>query len=324
MYFEGVSLQLISLSPLQALGIPVALTGAVFLALGAEFQHRGVQKVDEATAGNAKHGLDIRQLLALARRPAWLLGTLMLGLAIVLQLVSLFLAPLTVVQPLGAFALLVTTVRKARATKTRIDRPTIRAIAFCVGGIGLFVTVAALTTTSLPIGELQLRVVLIILACVLAALGVAFVLYRRKAGTIFYVLGAGILFGFVATLAKVIIDRVHTVLQTGFHLEPGDGLALVCLVGIIVAAISGSYFVQTAYSSGSPDLVVAGLTVIDPIVGVTIGITVLGEAASAPLWASVVFVVAGALAVYGVFQLEARPAVSAGPPAHTPVQDPGQ
>jgi drug/metabolite transporter (DMT)-like permease len=61
--------------------------------------------------------------------------------------------------------------------------------------------------------------------------------------------------------------------------------------------------VQTAYSSGPPDLVVAGLTVIDPLVGVTIGIVVLGEAQGAPLWAGIVFVVSGALAIYGVFQL---------------------
>jgi F0F1-type ATP synthase assembly protein I len=61
--------------------------------------------------------------------------------------------------------------------------------------------------------------------------------------------------------------------------------------------------VQTAYSSGPPDLVVAGLTVVDPIVGITIGITVLGEAAGAPPWAAVVFVLAGIVAIYGVFQL---------------------
>jgi threonine/homoserine efflux transporter RhtA len=50
-------------------------------------------------------------------------------------------------------------------------------------------------------------------------------------------------------------------------------------------------------------VVVAGLTVIDPLVGVTIGIVVLGEATAAPLWASIVFVVSGLLAVYGVIQL---------------------
>jgi hypothetical protein len=230
----------------------------------------------------------------------------MLGFAIVLQLISLYLAPLTVVQPLGAVALVITSILNARATKSPLTRATIRAISFCVGGVGLFVTVAALTTTSLPIGTVQLSVVLIILACVLAALALTFVLFRKRITTIFYIVGAGVAFGFVATLAKVVIDRVRTLMQTGFHVAPGDGLAVVCLVGIIAAALLGSYFVQTAYSSGPPDLVVAGLTVIDPMVGVTIGIVVLGEATTAPPWAIITFLAAGALAIYGVRQLSRR------------------
>jgi drug/metabolite transporter (DMT)-like permease len=112
-----------------------------------------------------------------------------------------------------------------------------------------------------------------------------------------------VLFGFVATLAKVDIDRIQTIIAARRGLEVGDALTIVCLLGLILAGLLGSYFVQTAYSSGPPDLVVAGLTVIDPIVGVTIGITVLGEATNAPIWAAIVFVLSGILAIYGVFQL---------------------
>jgi len=39
------------------------------------------------------------------------------------------------------------------------------------------------------------------------------------------------------------------------------------------------------------------------MVAVVIGIVVLGEASQAPLWANLVFVVAGAIAVWGVFML---------------------
>ena len=46
----------------------------------------------------------------------------------------------------------------------------------------------------------------------------------------------------------------------------------------------------------------------DPIVGVTIGIAVLGEARSAPLWAGFAFAIAGILAIYGVIQLSRRQA----------------
>lgn len=302
----GMTDAFVSLSPLQALGIPVALVGSVFLAFGAELQHRGVTKVDAAGTGNARTGLRMGQLLALARRPSWLVGMLMLGVAIVLQLFSLFLAPLTVVQPLGAVALVLTALLDARRTKTRLGKSAIRAIFLCVGGIAVFVGVAAFTTTSLPIGTQQLVIVLIILICVLAALAAGFVGLRKRSPTIYYITAGGALFGFVATLAKVVIDRVHTIVLHGFKLVPGDGLTIVAFIAIIVAALSGSYLVQTAYSSGSPDLVVAGLTVIDPMVGVIIGIVVLGEAAAAPWWAGIVFCLAGAVAVLGVILLSRK------------------
>jgi drug/metabolite transporter (DMT)-like permease len=295
-----MSLHLVSLTPAQSLGIPVALVGSVFLAVGAQLQQRGVSKVDAAHGAGTRGGLGLGQLVALIRRPSWLLGTLCLGLAILLQLFSLYLAPLTVVQPLGALALVITAVINARVTKVRLDGRSIRAMALCVVGVGLFVAVAAATTTTLPILQPQLIAVTIILAVILALLGVCFLLLRKRLSRIFYVVAAGILFGFVATLAKVLIGRIQTIVEAHFHLAPADWLTILCLVGLLAAAFLGTYFVQIAYSSGSPDVVVAGLTVIDPIVGVTIGIVVLGEAAGAPLWAGIVFVVAGVLAVFGV------------------------
>ncbi len=298
--------ELVSLSPLQALGIPVALLAAVFLAVGAQLQHGGVAKVDAASSRSGRTGLRFGQLRALATRPSWLIGTLLLGLAIVLQLISLFLAPLTVVQPLGALALVITALLNARATKIRLDAPSIRAILLCIGGVGLFVGVAAVTTTSVPIGTQQLVIVLVILACVLAILTGAFFGLRKRSPIIFYIVASGVLFGFVATLAKVVIARVQTIVLRGFDLEPGDGLTIVAVVAVLVAALGGSYLVQTAYSSGPPHLVVAGLTVIDPMVGVTIGIVVLGEAAGAPLWSGIVFALAGAIAILGVVQLSRR------------------
>jgi drug/metabolite transporter (DMT)-like permease len=293
----------ISLSPYQAIGIPIALVGAIFLALGAQFQHRGVGKVDAASGATGQRGLSPRQLVSLLRRPSWVVGTLMLGLAIVLQLTSLYFAPLIVVQPLGAVALVITAVVNARVSKVKLDAISIRAIAFCVGGVALFVTVAAVNAESKPITETQLLTVLLILAVVLIGFAVVFGLLRHRITAIFYIVGAGILFGFVATLAKVVIDRIKTLVVTETAISASEWLTVLCVVGLIAASALGSYFVQTAYSSGPPDLVVAGLTVIDPVVAVTIGVIVLGEAASAPVWAIFAFVLAGALAIYGVLQL---------------------
>jgi hypothetical protein len=284
-------------------GIAIALVGGVFLSLGAQFQHKGVGIVEARHGSGHKSGLSVRQLLRLASSIWWIAGSLMLGLAIVFQLSSLTFAPLIVVQPLGVVALVITAIVNARVSRVRLDRHAIRAIVFCVVGIALFVTVAAIFARESVVERLQLIVILIVLGVVLVALAVAFAYFRKRASAIFYILAAGVLYGFVATLAKVVINRVGNEIA---GVTAGGGfewLTIVCIVGLLLAAALGAYFVQTAYSVGSPDLVIAGLTVVDPLVAVAIGIAVLGEAAQVPLWALFVWVVAAAPAVYGVFQL---------------------
>lgn len=285
----------ITLTPYQSIGIPIALVGAVFLSLGAQFQHRGVTHVEESHGDGEKAGLSIRQLMHLLARPSWVVGTLLLGLAILFQLTSLGFAPLIVVQPLGVVALVITAVLNARVSKIKLDRHAIRAIAMCVSGVGIFVAIAAVYAIEQEITEVQLLVVLGILGLVLAAFGVTFAFARRHVGAMFYIIGAGVLFGFVATLAKVVINRI---LNNNF-----EGLTVVAIVALLASAALGSYFVQTAYSVGSPDLVIAGLTVVDPLVAVLIGVVVLGEASLIPPAFAIVAVVAGAVAILGVLQL---------------------
>lgn len=296
----------ISLTPNQVVGIPIALVGAVFLALGAQFQHRGVTKVDRATNGLAASGLSLSQFALLLRRPSWVFGTLMLGLAVVFQLTALIFAPIIVVQPLGAVALIITAIVNARISGVKLKRDAIQPIIYCIVGVGIFVTIASFTAKSRPISEQELVLILALLGIITVAFGIVFALLRHRFKALIYIVGAGVLYGFVATLAKVVIDRVHTLLLGQSDTHGFEWLTLFCVVALLVATVLGGYFVQTAYSSGPPDLVIAGLTVIDPIVAVTIGIVVLQEASSAPLWATFVFLVAGALAVYGVFQLSKR------------------
>jgi drug/metabolite transporter (DMT)-like permease len=287
--------QQLALDPKQFLGIPIALVGAVFLSLGAQFQSRGVNKVEAATNGDASSGLNLGQLFALLRRPSWVFGTLMLGLAIAFQLTSLGFSPIIVVQPLGAVALVITAILNSRISKVVLDHRSIISIVLCVGGVFLFVVLAAFTARDRPIEEAQLIIILVILAVVLAVFGVGFAFLRTKFKAIGYIIGAGVLYGFVATLAKVVIKRVQ---QGDF-----EWLTVLCIAGLLGAAALGGYFVQTAYSSGPPDLVIAGLTVIDPLVAVGIGIVVLGEASEAPWWALIGYGITGLIAIIGVFGL---------------------
>lgn len=281
--------------PRILIGIPLALLGAVFMSFGAQYQHRGVQKVERLTATDGGAGLTGGQLWNLLRRPSWVVGTVMLGLAIVCQLSALSFAPLILVQPLGAISLVITTLLNARISGHRPTRRSLSAIALCVAGIFVFVTIAALYATETPISDGQLITVLVILLVVAIVLTSTWLWLRSRVAALFYIVAAGIMYGFVATLAKVVISRI----QTGDF----EWLTVVCVVGLIAGTAIGAYFVQTAYSSGPPDLVIAGLTVIDPIVAIVIGLAVLREAEHAPWGAYVGFVIAGALAIAGVFQL---------------------
>ncbi len=294
---EDVTDQLVGAfqNPGLLLGIPLALAGAVFMSLGAQYQHRGVEKMERLSGADGASGLTMVQVRGLLTRPSWLIGTLMLGLAVVCQLAALTVAPLIVVQPLGAIALVMTTLLSARISGHSPTRQSITAIVCCVGGIFLFVFFAAIFATEKDVTDTELFTILAILLVVIIILGACWLILRHRMRALFYVIGAGILYGFVATLAKVVIKRV----QAGDF----EWITIVCVVALIAAAAVGAYFVQTAYSSGPPDLVIAGLTVVDPLIAVLIGMVVLGEAAAAPPWVLVIFGVAGAIAVWGVVGL---------------------
>jgi hypothetical protein len=134
-----------------------------------------------------------------------------------------------------------------------------------------------------------------ILFVLLAMFGLLFWRSKGKVGALQYIFGAGVLYGFVASLAKVVIQRI---LQ-----EDYDLLTLLALVSLVGATVLGGWFVQNAYASGPPDLVIAGLTVIDPAVAVMIAIAILGEAEAASLGEVVGYGVAGIIAISGVLTL---------------------
>lgn len=281
------------LQPKQFLGIPIALAGAVLMSFGTQYQSRGLNKVERLSKKSASSGLSLDHILRLFGRPSWIFGSLMLVCAVAFQIGSLSLSPLLVVQPLGVVALVVTAVLNSKVSQVRLDQPVRAAITMCVVGVVIFVSVAAFTAQDSPVSGLELAIILVIFAAVLTALIAAYLAFRYRSYAIMYVVGAGILYGFVATFAKVILVRIMA--------ENWDALTWMAIISLAVGALVGMVFVQNAHSSGPPDLVIAGLTVVDPIVAICIGIFVLGEARHAPGWAIIVFVIAGAIAIMGVF-----------------------
>lgn len=278
---------------LRAIAVMLALLAAVGLALGAQFQN---DSVHQRVSGSGLTRLGIKQVLGLLKRPRWLVGTAFLMLGVVLQLAALTLAPLIVVQPIGAVALIITSLLNAKIYGVRLGPRTLFAIALTLAGISSFVVVAAGVATEAEISDEKLLQVLGVLALMLILFGFLMATSGGNAKALNYVFGAGVLYGFVATLAKVIIQRL---IQGDF-----DNLTLSAAIALALAAILGGWFVQNAYATGPPDLVIAGLTVIDPMVAVGIGIVILGEASEASFDVIMTFIGSGLVAVLGVYLLE--------------------
>lgn len=276
------------------LAILLAVLAAVALAFGAQFQNDAVVEHHVPKKRN-KGSLNLKQIFALWSRPRWVSGLALMVVGIVLQLAALTLAPLIVVQPIGAIALVITSVLNARINRTRITQLTALAIGLCTIGIAGFVIMASSVAHEVPINDDRLREVLGVLGAILAIFGLLFAVFARRVNAITYIVGAGVLYGFVATLAKVVIQRVY---QGQF-----EWLTVLCLVALLIAVALGGWFVQNAYSSGPPDLVIAGLTVIDPLVAVSIGIIILGEAQQANPITMFGFGFTALIAVVGVWVL---------------------
>lgn len=280
---------------IRAVAILLSLLAAVALAFGAQFQNDSIEKNVDKDKG-AKRGVGIANFLALLKNPRWLGGMSFLVLGALCQIAALTMAPLIVVQPIGALALVITALLNARSTKTPITKATWVAISLCTGGIATFVSLATgIAQDQRELSDANLYVILSILAFLLVALGTVFLVQRQRMNALTFILGAGLLYGLLATLVKSVIQRIQ---QSHF-----EWLTVICLIAAVLAMALGGWFVQNAYASGPPDLVIAGLTVIDPMVAVTIGIIVLGEASSASPLISIVFAASGATAALGVWLL---------------------
>ena len=244
-----------------------AVAGAFFLAFGAQRQGSAVTN---NTGGLALGGTGFLRLLT---NPRWVWGLLLLGVGTALNVVALTLGTLTVVQPIGAIALVITTIVNSRDQGIRLNRATVVSITACVAGSALFVLMAVnVVRENTHVSTTEEVTVVLLLSIVVVFFGGALGLFKRHLRSFFYIIGSGMLFGFVAVLTRIISKQIF---------DP-NGLGLLnvqwySVIAIAAAGGLGGWFVQNAYASGPPDLVIAGLTVIDPIVGIAIGITILAE-----------------------------------------------
>lgn len=264
-------------------GIALAVLGAVTIAFGTRIQHRAIV---------AASGTPARRVRGMLANRAWLSGTLLIGVAVALQLGSLALAPLAVVQPVGVVAVVLTSALNGELRRGRRSPTMIWGLALVIAGVTAFVAVAASVTAHPPVTDAMDLTVLVALALALAVIVPLYAVWRTRLHPLMYVAAGGILNGFVASLAATVLRRLV-----------GGNLGLLTLAagaGLGVAFVLGAFFVQASHALASADVVLAGLTVVDPVVAVLIGSFALREAAGAPAWAAAAFIASGTTAVAGV------------------------
>lgn len=275
------------------LAIGLAFLSAVSLAYGALLQHRGVSGL-HASEG----ALRLRTLARLFGSPYWVMGLVVMGAGIVANVTALAFAPVMVVQPVGAFALVISILLGMFHRSLAVHRSIVFTVILCVVGVAGFVTVSALVATTSPTSDAESRL-LAALALAFTVAGLIVILVVSHPRQLLLITGGGILFAFVAT-------NMHVVSSHLVEVGIAEGLASLPWFNAIALGASGlvgSWFVQSSYASGPPEMVIAGLTVIDPIVAVLLGALILGEAADSGVGSILGMAAFGALACASVVLL---------------------
>ncbi|WP_159797262.1 hypothetical protein [Puerhibacterium puerhi] len=288
--------------------IALAVVGAVCFAGAAVLQHHAVTAPGPSVvpldgggragtpAGRPRMGL--RRLVQVVRHPRWLLGLGLAGAGTLVHAGALLLAPLRVVQPVGVLAVPAAVLLASLRTRRRPGTGVVVGVLLSVLGVVGFVAASAGSTTSTPPPGASTLVAGLAVGVVVAALAAVGVTRSGWAACLCLATGAAAAFGLVSALVRAVSQAVASG-DVPLTAPP----VLAAAAGVVVALAAGGWLVQHAYTAGAPELVVACLTVVDPLVAVLLGAVLLGEGAATPaaLWA--VLGLAAASAAAGVVTL---------------------
>lgn len=293
---------------LIGLAIGLAVIDACCFAAAAVWQQRAVRRTVLAGAEGAetaaepdpkRHQLSLRGLVTLIRNPGWLFGIGLMGLGVVLHMIALVLAPVSVIQPIGVLGVPLAVLLAARLARRRPSRSLILPIVICVAGIAGFVVMIsgrAVHDATAPL--IALLVAEAVVLIVIAASGVIARLLHGWPRCVLNAVGGAIAVGMVSALVRAIAAQIDG--DPARLLEPGT-LALIAMA--LVNAAAGGWLVQQAYASGPADVVLACLTVIDPMIAVVVGLGLLGEGAALTAGGLLGMIIFAGVAVAGVLAL---------------------
>lgn len=274
----------------------LSVAASAAFAAAAVLQHEAIghQIGDQPRSHSGSHRLGLSFFRDLLRRPKWWIGFGLSGVGAVLNLTALSGAPVAVVQPMTVlsvpFAVLLGMWRSHRRPNTAVWL----GIAAAMVGVSTFVSLAANNTSSHEPATSH-----IILSGVLVAVLVVIVVAAGRRGpawvrSLSWAGGAAGAYGLAAAYMKAIFVQ----LEHGVPLS-APTVWLPGVVLLIAYPVAG-YLLQHALVVGAPEVVIGGLTVIDPMLAVLLGAFLLGEGNRLSPLVTGVMVACGALAIVGV------------------------
>ncbi|WP_344874615.1 hypothetical protein [Allokutzneria multivorans] len=286
---------------LTVLAVALAALGACCYAGAARLQHSAVR------ASSTGESLKMASLLGLLRDRRWLTGLSLLVGGTVLHAVAVAIGPLIVVQPVGVLALVLAAVLDARQSGEPLTAQRLAPVLTATLGMGLFVALAAGNATSSLPPLTAATDALLITVGLLAVLGLVGALSSKGLRCLALGVAGGVSYGLISVLIRLVAQRF----QLSGEIDP------LAVLGVAGALLVGGWCVQQAYASGPPHMVVACLTVLDPLVAVGMGVGLLGEAAGTSPAVAVLELACAAVALAGVTLIALRDNKNPAPPSAT-------
>jgi glycosyltransferase involved in cell wall biosynthesis len=246
---------------MTVLAIVLGVLDACCYAAGALLQYEATHQ----TSADPAPGLPV-----LVRRPRWLAGLALLGAGAALHVTALRLAPVTVVQPLGVGAVVVSVLWGLRTRRARLEGATGLALAAIVVGTGAFALIASrvtVATSVTPSAQLWAGLLVLVIVTGCAVLSASL---RGPGRCLARAVGAGSAYGCMSVLVRAASEEFTSY---GF-----GGVLCGTLAALVLTVLAGFWLTQRAQAAGPPEVTVACLTLVDPFVAVVIGVGLLGEA----------------------------------------------
>jgi drug/metabolite transporter (DMT)-like permease len=245
---------------------------ALVLALLSAAVYGGAVALQQHEATAVPHELALRPglLIRLARRPLWMIGMAGDIGGFALQTAALAVGSLVVVQPVLTTNLVFALVLSALLVHRRLSGLQWRASIAVVAGLVVFLLASRPTTRSHAIATVRgwWTVVVSIVGLIAVALLLGLTTSGVRRGVAFGV-AAGGAEGIMAVVAKAFGERV------------GDGVMVAMRswepYTVVGCGVLTLLLVQSAYQIGLPMLVLPVHAVVEPLIGVAVGIGLFGE-----------------------------------------------